>query len=179
MTQQSRRRVLTKAVHDAAIELATRADRARYATAQVDKTKPTPDEIRAAAAAMESMESAAGGTRFDIPAADELWCAYAINTVSGSQWAGLGHTATEAKAGAWINSHWPGGTTSALVEVSTQVPDGWSFEVYPPPKPKPQMLAISSLAIFELVRLMVPDVTADEVANVIMESLPYMGGPPH
>jgi hypothetical protein len=44
-----------------------------------------------------------------------------------------------------------------------------------PPKPKPQMLAIGTLDILDLVRLTVPDVTADEVANIIMQSLPYMG----
>jgi hypothetical protein len=104
------------------------------------------------------------------------WCAYAVNTVSGNRCAGLGRTAAEAKASAWINTHWPGGTTSALVKVSTEVPDGWTFELYPPPKPKPQMLAISTLDILDLVRLTVPDVTADEVANIIMQSLPYMGG---
>jgi hypothetical protein len=173
MTRRSRRRVLIKAVHDAAIDLATRADLARYAPTQLDNKKPTADEIRAAAAAIES---AAGGTYLNITDTDELWCAYAINTVSGSRYAGLGRTATEAKASAWINSHWPGGTTSALVKVSTEVPDGWTFELYPPPKPKEEMIAISALAIFELVRLTVPDVTPDEVENTIMHSLPYMGG---
>ena len=66
MTQRSRRRVLIKAVHDAAIELATRADHARYAPTMpdepvimasriesaaegpyLDNKRPTPDEIRA------------------------------------------------------------------------------------------------------------------------------------
>src|SRR5262245_56254862 len=162
MTQQPRLRLLIKAVRDAAIELATRAA-AQYAAPQLDNKKPTPVEIRAVAAASES---AAGGARFDITAADELWCAYAVNTVSGNRCAGLGRTAAEAKASAWINTHWPGGTTSALVKVSTEVPDGWTFELYPPLKPKPQMLAISTLDILDFVRLTVPDVTADEVANI-------------
>jgi hypothetical protein len=172
MTQESRRQVLIKAIHDAAIELATRAA-AQYAAPQLDNKKPTPVEIRAVAAAIES---AAGGARFDNTAADELWCAYAVNTVSGKRCAGLGRTAAEAKASAWINTHWPGGTTSALVNVLTEVPDGWNFELYPPTKPKPQMLAISTLCILDLVRLTVPDATSDEVANIIMQSLPYMGG---
>ena len=67
MTQRSRRRVLIKAVHDAAIELATRAGHARYAPTPIpdepvimvapiesategpylDNKRPTPDEIRA------------------------------------------------------------------------------------------------------------------------------------
>jgi hypothetical protein len=63
-----------------------------------------------------------------------------------------------------------------LVKISTKVPDGWTFELYPPPKPKPEMLAISALAIFELVRLTIPNVTPDEVQDTIMQSLPYMGG---
>jgi transposase-like protein len=118
--------------------------------ALLDNKKPTPDEISAAAAARES---ATGGTYLDNTDEDELWVAYAINTVSsGRRYAGLGRTAVEAKANAWINSHWPGGTTSALVEVSTKVPDGWTFELYPPPKRKPEMFAISARAIFELVR---------------------------
>jgi hypothetical protein len=63
-----------------------------------------------------------------------------------------------------------------LVEVSTEVPDGWTFELYPPPKPKSEMLAISAFAIFELVRLTIPNVTLNEVQDTIMQSLPYMGG---
>jgi hypothetical protein len=174
MMQQSRRQLLIKAVQDAAIELAAKANRARYAPALLDNKKPTPDEIGAAAAARKS---ATGGTYLDNTDEDELWVAYAINTVSsGRRYAGLGRTAAEAKADAWINSHWPGGTTSALVQVSTEVPDGWTFELYPPPKPKPEMLAISGLAIFELVRRKIPDVTPDEINNTIMQSLPYMGG---
>jgi hypothetical protein len=171
--QQSRRQLLIKAVQDAAVELAAKANHARYAPALPDNKKPTPGEIIAAAAARKS----ATGTFLDNTDEDELWVAYAIKTVSsGRRYAGLGHTAAEAKANAWINSHWPGGTTSVLVQVSTEVPDGWTFELYPPPKPKPEMLAISTLDIFDLVRLTVPDVTADEVANIIMQSLPYMGG---
>jgi hypothetical protein len=42
--------------------------------------------------------------------------------------------------------------------------------------PKPEMLAISAFAIFELVRLTIPDVTPDEVQDAVMQSLPYMGG---
>jgi hypothetical protein len=191
MTQQPRRQMLIKAVHDAAIELATRAYRGQYPPTPMpdepvimvapiesptegpylDDKRPTPDEIRAAAA----VESRRRQAPLDITDTDEFWVAYVINTVSGGRYAGLGRTAAEAKASAWINSHWPGGTTSVSVKISTQVPDDWTFALYPPLKPKPQTLAISSLAIFELVRLTVPDVTRDEVANIIMQSLPYMG----
>jgi hypothetical protein len=183
MTRRSRRRVLIKAVHDAAIELATRADHSRYAPTMpdepvimvapiesateglyLDNKRPTPDEIRAFT-----------GAYLDITDPDELWAAYAINTVNGTRYSGLGRTAAEAKTCAWVNSHWPGGTTSALVKVSAEVPDGWTFELYPPPKPK-EMIAISALAIFELVRLTVPNVTLNEVENTIMHSLAYMGG---
>ena len=67
MAQRSRRRMLIKAVHDAAIELATRAAGGRYAPTltpdepvimvaptesategpYLDNKRPTPDEIRA------------------------------------------------------------------------------------------------------------------------------------
>ena len=142
---RSRRRMLIKAVHDAAIELATRADGGRYAPTPMpdepvimasriesateglclDNKRPTPDEIRAFT-----------GAYLDITDPDELWAAYAINPVNGTQYAGLGRTAAEAKTCAWVNSHCPGGATSALVKVSTQVPECWTFELYPPPKPK-------------------------------------------
>ena len=166
MTRQSRRQLLIKAVQDAAIELAAKSNAARYAPALPDNKKPTPDEISAAAA---------GRAYLHTTDEDELWVAYAINS-SGCQYAGLGRTTAEAKANAWINSHWPGGTKTALVEVSDEVPDGWTFELYPPPKWKPEMLAISALAVFELVRRKIPDVTPDEIDHTIMQSLPYMGG---
>jgi hypothetical protein len=63
-----------------------------------------------------------------------------------------------------------------LVQVSEKVPDGWTFELLPPPKRKPEMLAISALDIFELVQRKIADVTLDEISCAIMQSLPYMGG---
>lgn len=48
MTQQSRRQLLTEAVHAATIELAKDADAARYPPPEL-APKPTPDEIRALA----------------------------------------------------------------------------------------------------------------------------------
>jgi hypothetical protein len=183
--------MLMKAIRDAAIQLATRVDRARYATEPLDNNKPTPAEPVIMVARIESAAEgpylddkrptpdeirAWTGTYLDITAPDELWAAFAINTVNGTRYAGLGRTAAEAKACAWVNSHWPGGTTSVRMKISTKVPDGWTFELYPPPKPKPEMLAISAFAIFELVRLTIPNVTPDEVQDAVMQSLPYMGG---
>jgi hypothetical protein len=177
--------MLIKAVHDAAIELARRggqylptpmpdepvimASRIESATEGVylDNRRPTPDEIRAFTG--DYIDP-------DVTNPDELWFAFAINPVRGTRHAGAGRTAAEAKTCAWINSHWPGGTTSVRVKISTKIPDGWTFELYPPPKPKPEMLAISALAIFELVRLTIPNVTPDEVQDTIMQTLPYRGG---
>jgi hypothetical protein len=43
-------------------------------------------------------------------------------------------------------------------------------------EPMPDELAISSRAIFERVRLTIPNVTLKEVQDTIMQSLPYKGG---
>src|SRR5215831_7891856 len=188
MMRHKRRRMLIKAVHDAARELAAR----RYTTAPLDDDEPMPDEP----VIMVSIERATkgpyldgkrptpdeirafDGTYLDSAAPDELWVAFAINTVNGTRYAGGGRTAAEAKVCAWVNSHRPGGTTSVSVPVKVllKVPDGWTFELYPPPEPNPKMLAISSRAIFERVRLTIPNVTLEEVQNTIMQSLPYKGG---
>jgi hypothetical protein len=173
MTQRSRGRMLIKAVHDAAIELATRAYLGQYPPTPMpdepvvmarvesategpylDDKRPTPDEIRAFTE-----------DYLDVTDPDELWTACAINTLNETRHPGAGRTAAEAKTCAWVYSHSPRGAASALVKVSTKVPEGWTFELYPPPKPK-QMIAISALAIFELVRLTVPNVTPDEVSRL-------------
>ena len=52
---------------------------------------------------------------------DKLWCAAAIGPDGKRHW-GLGRTAGEAKASAWAYSHWPGGTGSVRVTVSSEVP---------------------------------------------------------
>jgi hypothetical protein len=54
MMQQSRRRTLVKAVRDAAIKLATRADGAQYATTLPDNNRPRPDEPVVMLARIES-----------------------------------------------------------------------------------------------------------------------------
>jgi hypothetical protein len=187
---KSRRRMLIKAVHDATLELAARTDVARYTTAPADDNEPTSDEPVIMVSPIDRATEGPyldnkrpmpdeirsfTGTYLDITDPDELWAAFAINTVSGTRHAGAGRTAAEAKVCAWVNSHWPSGTRSVRVKVLTEVPDGWTFELYPPPKPNPKMLAIRSRAIFERVRLSIPNVTIEEVQDAIMESLPYMG----
>jgi hypothetical protein len=125
--RQSRQRMLIEAIKNAALELATRADGAQYATTALDNNKLTPDEVFVMVARMESATKgpylddkrptpdeirAFTGTYLDITARGEFWAAFAINTANGTRYAGLGRTAAEAKASAWVNSHWPGGTTS-------------------------------------------------------------------
>ena len=98
MMRHKRRRMLIKAVHDAALELAAR----RCTTAPLDDDEPMPDEPVV-------MAFATG------PYLDDKR----------------------------LNS---------------------------------KMLAISSRAIFERVRLTIPNVTLEEVQDTIMQSLPYKGG---
>ena len=113
MRRRSRRRVLIKAIHDAAIELATRAGHARYAPTPMpdepvimasrienaadgpylDNKRPTPDEIRAFTG--DYIDP-------DVTDPDELWTAYAINTVNGTRHPGAGRTPAEAKTCAWV-----------------------------------------------------------------------------
>ena len=64
----------------------------------------------------------------------------------------------------------------SVIKVSVEVPNGSTFELLPPPKRKPEVLAISALDIFELVQRNIPDVTPDEINYTIMQNLPYMGG---
>jgi hypothetical protein len=112
MMQHKRRRMLIKAVHDAARELAAR----RYTTAPLDDDEPMPDEPVIMAFATGPYLDDKRPTPDEIRAfkeheeddPDELWAAFAINPVNGTRYAGLGRTAAEAKACAWINSHWAG-----------------------------------------------------------------------
>jgi len=174
--------MLIKAVHDAARELAM-----RYAIEAPDDKEPTPDEPvimvteRVTKGYLDSKMPTPNeihsftGTYLDITDPDKLWGALAINKVCGTRHAGLGRTAAEAKVCAWVFNHWPGDTAPVqMVNISAKAPDDWTFELYPPPKPK--MLAIRSLAIFERVQLTFPDVTLEEVQYTIMQGLPYMGG---
>jgi hypothetical protein len=50
--------MLIKAVHDAALELATGADGVRYAKAPLDNNKPPPNELLVMAALVESATKA-------------------------------------------------------------------------------------------------------------------------
>jgi hypothetical protein len=43
-------------------------------------------------------------------------------------------------------------------------------------KRNPKMVAIRSLAIFERIRLTIPNVTLQEVQDAIIQNLPYIGG---
>jgi len=157
-------------VQAAAIEIAKDADAARYPPT-LTTSKPTPEEIEAFCA----REPISPG---DAPDEDELWCAYAISP-DGTRYSGIGRTPADAKAFAWTHSYYRDGVVPGTpVQVSSEVLDGWTFELYPPPKPKSQMLAISAHAIFERVRLTIPNVTLDEIEDTIMQSVPYMGGPP-
>jgi hypothetical protein len=183
--------MLIKAIHDAALELAATIDGTRYTTAPLDDNEPMPDEP---VIMIAPVERATKGpyldnkkptpdeirshtqTYLDITDPDELWGAFAINPVSGTRHAGLGRTAAEAKVCAWVNSHWPGGTAPVKVAIPIDVPEGWTFELYPPLEPNPKMLAIRALDIFERVRLTIPNVTLEEVQATIVQSLPYMGG---
>jgi hypothetical protein len=85
------------------------------------------------------------------------------------------------KAFAWTNSYYRDGVAPGTpVEVSPEVPDGWTFELYgPPTEPRPKVLAIGPHEIFPRVRLKIPDVTVEEIEEAIMQSVPYMGGPRH
>jgi hypothetical protein len=165
MKSELRGRLLMEAIHAAAIELAKDAKTARHEPEPA--AKPTAEEI-CALAAREPITSETN--------TDELWSAAAISPDGKRHW-GLGRTPGEAKACAWAYSYWPGATSSVEVEVSPEVPNGWTFELYPPPKPQPQMLAISTRAILERVRLTIANVTLDEIEDIVMNNLPYMGGP--
>jgi hypothetical protein len=111
---------------------------------------------------------------------DALWCADAISR-DGTRYGGIGRTPADAKAFAWTNSYYRDGVAPGTpVEVSPEVPDGWTFELYgPPTEPRPKVLAIGPHEIFPRVRLKIPDVTVEEIEEAIMQSVPYMGGPRH
>jgi hypothetical protein len=166
MTQESRMRLVIDAIHDAAIELAKYADAARHHPPEL-APKPTPEEIKAFTPSPIAPET-------DV---DELWSAAAISP-DGKRYWGLGRTEADAKAFAWASSNKPDGIASVPFKVPTKVPDGWTFELYPPPEPR-GMLAIGSPAIFEVVRTTIPDVTLDEIQEAIMRSLPCIGGTRH
>src|SRR5262249_41349393 len=100
---------------------------------------------------------------------------FAINTISGPRCGGVGRTAVEVCACTCGNRHWPAGTTSALVRVSSRAPEGWTLGRYPPPRRRGR-LTTSALALCALVSLTVPPATPEEVETTIMHSLPYMGG---
>ena len=60
---------------------------------------------------------------------DDLWSSVAYDPQGEFQGYGYGHTANEARAGAWITVWWPDCDLRAVPRV---VPEGWSFETHPP-----------------------------------------------
>lgn len=79
MTQQSRQRLLTDAVHAAALQLAKGAEAARYSLPEL-APRPTRDEI----SALATREPVTANTN-----TDELWSAAAIGPDGTRHW-GLG-----------------------------------------------------------------------------------------
>jgi hypothetical protein len=129
--------------------------------------KPIPEEIEAFCAR--------GPLDPDAADPDELWCAAAISPDGTSYW-GYGRTSTDAKAFAWMHSYYRDGIApGSPVEVSAQVPHGWTFELYSPPKSQPREFAIPFPAIFDLVRQSLPDLTLEDVDDAIKQSFPYLG----
>jgi hypothetical protein len=60
---------------------------------------------------------------------NDLWSSIAYDPQGPFQGYGYGHTLTEARAGAWVTAWWP---ECDLCAVPRVVPEGWSFEIYPP-----------------------------------------------
>ena len=87
---------------------------------------PTPDEIDAAIFDMIAASAAQGR---DDTSLDDLWWSEAFDEHGESRSYGLGHTPAAARAGALINAWWPQCDLRAVPRV---VPDGWTFEIYPP-----------------------------------------------
>jgi hypothetical protein len=168
MKLEPRGRLLTEAVHAAAMELAKEASTPRYPAPQPAR-KPNPEDIRALAARTPITPETN---------TDELWSAAAISPEGNRHW-GLGRTPSEASACAWAYSHWTDGSCSINIETLLNIPDGWNFELYPPPEKQPQMLAISADAIFKLLRRSIPDVTIEESRADNRGEPPLFGGQRH
>jgi hypothetical protein len=87
-------------------------------------TIPTPDEIDAVILDMIAAEAAQVP---DSGSLSDLWSSVATDPDGEFQGYGFGHTPTEARAHAWITV-WE----CDLRVVPRVVPEGWTFEVYPP-----------------------------------------------
>jgi hypothetical protein len=84
---------------------------------------PTPDEIDAAYLMV---------VKADLPSVESLqdfWCAIAIDPSGETRAMGLGYTPAGAKVNAWVTFWQEELGFSAVPRV---VPEGWTFEVYPP-----------------------------------------------
>lgn len=122
MTQEPLKRLLIYTIHTASIKLA-QTNSAPHDPAWMLAEKPTRDEIEALA----KRQPIVPGTD-----TDDLWSAAAVSPHGKRYW-GLGRTPGEAKALAWARTHLPDGATSGSVEVHSKIPEGWMFELYPPP----------------------------------------------
>jgi hypothetical protein len=87
---------------------------------------PTPDEVDAVIFDMIAAEAAQVPEHTSL---NDLWSSVAHDPQGQFQGYGYGHTPTEARAGAWIPVWWPECDLRAVTRV---VPEGWSFEIYPP-----------------------------------------------
>jgi hypothetical protein len=111
MKLEPRGRLLTEAVHAAAMELAKEASTPRYPAPQPAR-KPNPEDIRALAARTPITPETN---------TDELWSAAAISPEGNRHW-GLGRTPSEASACAWAYSHWTDGSCSINIETLLNIP---------------------------------------------------------
>ena len=68
--------------------------------------------------------------------------------------------------------------TTVLLDDNEPMPDEpvIMVSIRATPMANPKMLLISLRAIFERVRLTIPNVTLEEIQDTIMQSLPYKGG---
>ena len=87
---------------------------------------PTPQEIDAV---VFDMIAAEASQTPDNTSLDDLWSSFAFDRDGESRGCGFGHTPAEARAGAWLTAWWPECDLRAVPRV---VPEGWTFDVYPP-----------------------------------------------
>ena len=87
---------------------------------------PTPDEIDAVIFDMIAAEAAKIP---DSGSLTDMWSSVAFDSSGEFQGYGFGYTPAEARACAWITVWWPECDLRAVPRI---VPEGWSFEVYPP-----------------------------------------------
>jgi hypothetical protein len=87
-------------------------------------TIPMPDEIDAVIFDIIAAEAA---RVLDDTSLDDLWSSVALDSDGQFRGYGFGYTPAEVLAVAWITARWP--ECDAVPRV---VPEGWTFENYPP-----------------------------------------------